>query len=91
MQIHILTLLPYTLIPILGFVAKLLSDRLSRIEQQAESSVSEPQVRQILSDKLEPIQDDIREIKHSLNGLIERSYVQNRPSKHVRTGTSNGE
>jgi hypothetical protein len=77
---------PYLILPLIGILGKLLLDRLSRIETKAEDSISESQARQLLVDKIEPLQDDIKEIKVSLNGLIERTYVHNRPPKYIQTG-----
>ncbi len=45
--------------------------RIDDLEIQATKFLSENQVRQILSDKLDPMKEDIQEIKQTTNKLLD--------------------
>ncbi len=46
--------------------------RLDTLEKQIQNKVSSSDVRQLLSDKLDPVHEDLSEIKQQLNQIINR-------------------
>lgn len=46
--------------------------RIDNLEQKSMNHVTEQQTRQILNDKLEPLKEDLIEIKEQLNKLFDR-------------------
>lgn len=50
---------------------KTMINRLDTLEFRMQETITEPEVRIILDDKLDPIHEDLKEIKHSLNQLYE--------------------
>lgn len=71
--------LPYILVfvvtGVLGFAVNSVLHRINRVEVKTDLSITENSVRQILSDKLEPIQDDISIIKSDIKQLIETKAI----------------
>jgi hypothetical protein len=67
--------LVYIAIPILiglgRFLMQSLLNRLSILEHQIDIKVDEPRVRQLLSDKIDPLQEDIAELKVRLDKIID--------------------
>jgi hypothetical protein len=47
------------------------SARIEKLEQQMRHYVSEEEVRNILNDNLNPLRDDIRDIKSKIDRLLE--------------------
>ncbi len=71
MDISLSQILYWVALPLLAWVFKaLVINRIEQIEQKVESMVNETQVRQIISDKIDPIQVDVREIKNDLRSLF---------------------
>lgn len=49
--------------------------RLNLLENKMKDVIAEPQVRQLISDKLDPIREDLKEIKAQLEKIYDR-YVE---------------
>lgn len=68
-------LITYVAIPVIGsliaFVGRSIMIRLDVLEDQMQTKVNEQTVRTILSDKMDPLKEDIHEIKETLNKFIE--------------------
>ena len=45
-------------------------DRIEEIEKLVATKISEPEVRTIMGDKIDPIKEDIKEIKEMLNHIL---------------------
>lgn len=56
---------------LVGYIMKTMINRLDTLEFRMQETITEPEVRIILDDKLDPIHEDLKEIKHSLNQLYE--------------------
>ncbi len=54
--------------------------RLSNLETQIQTKISNLEARQLLSDKLDPVHTDLAEIKQQLNQIINR-LLDNKPTK----------
>lgn len=65
----------YVLVPtvfaVVGFIARNFHVRLSSLETQIVRKLDQSEVRQIVSDKIDPIREDIHEIKEDLTKLID--------------------
>lgn len=59
------------LIGVLAYLAKDLFQRINAVEAATSSSLDETKVRLLLSDKLDPLKEDIKEIKDSVGVLME--------------------
>jgi len=68
---------------IVGFMIKDVYRRLTSLEKSG--SVTEPQVRQIIADKVDPIKEDLSEIKSKLDYLFNLFYSSKIPSKKDNT------
>lgn len=70
-----LYLLVYLGIPVLtsliGYIIKGVLTRLDVLEDKMQHTITEPQVRQIMSDKNDPLKQDIIEIKEMQQKLLE--------------------
>lgn len=64
------------LLSIGAYFMRTIISRIEALENQGKITVSEPQVRQILVDKLDPIKDDLQEIKENIKKLFDL-YVNN--------------
>lgn len=53
-----------------GHAMKSHVDRLDKIEKTLMTKIDEPEVRTILADKIDPMKEDIKEIKEMLNHII---------------------
>lgn len=69
------TVLMYTLIPgCLGlgtYFMKTLLSRLDSLEREMTVRVDEPKVRQILDDKINPLREDIQEIRQQVQKIYD--------------------
>jgi flagellar motor component MotA len=69
-------------IPILAgigaFFVRSIMSRIEKLEQDLNSVVTETQVRQMLSDKLDPVKEDMTEIKDSIKRLFELYFKRGR-------------
>lgn len=78
MDLQLLHILLLVVLPVIsGMVVYIMRNILTRIEELEHKSleiVSETDVRQILADKLDPIHDDLKEIKDSLKQLYNLFY-----------------
>lgn len=54
-----------------AFLVKSLLNRISVLENVVSDKISEPRVRELLSDKVDPIREDIQEIKDQLNKITD--------------------
>lgn len=60
-----------TFLGIFGYLVKDALGRLKRVEKSLEDKVTEQAVRQIVADKLDPIKEDLDEIKARVNQLLD--------------------
>jgi hypothetical protein len=74
-------LLVYALIPtILGMIKYFMkshTDRLDTLEKQMAMKLTELEVRQILSDKLDPLKDSIEDCKDRLDKILDMLLKKN--------------
>lgn len=71
MDITLTQILYWAALPLLAYFFKsLVINRIEQLETKVESMINEPQVRQIIADKLDPIQLDVQEIKNDLKSLF---------------------
>lgn len=71
--------LAYVLVPLIlggaGFVIRSyitrLSDRLDMLERQMIEKISRPEAKELLSDKVEPIRQDIQELKAKVDKIYD--------------------
>lgn len=68
MDFHVpLNILLYVVLPpvlgTLGYIARTLMQRINELETKMVEKVTEAEVRQLISDKTSPIQEDLSEIK----------------------------
>ena len=61
------------LIPIIRSYVGKVETRLSSLEAETRSKMSENQIRQLLMDKLEPMEGDLKEVKDKLDEIM--SYL----------------
>lgn len=65
----------YIIVPIvftlIGFIARNFHMRLSQLEVEMPKKLDQSEVRQIVADKIDPIREDIHEIKEDLGKLID--------------------
>ena len=76
-----LTLLIYIAVPIIAgvvgmFIKSIQSDILV-LQEKIQHMTTEPEVRQLLDDKITPIRDDIHEIKEKLDKIFDL-YIADR-------------
>jgi hypothetical protein len=73
-------ILTYVIIPLVigmgTFIVRSTLNRLDILETKIEQKVSESAVRTIMDDKLDPIREDVKEIKETIKNLYDL-YVQN--------------
>lgn len=67
MSVDLLNLILYVVAPVVmamgTFIFKSILSRLDEVERQMSHSITDPQARQLIQDKLEPLAQDIKEIK----------------------------
>ena len=65
----------YAILPVLitlvSYIVRGIMQRLERLESGLTDKISEQEVRQILTDKLEPVTDDLKEIKDKVDKVID--------------------
>lgn len=65
----------YIILPVLAslmaYLMRSVMARIETLEHQIQSKLNEPAVRMIISDKVDPIREDIHEIKETLNKLLD--------------------
>lgn len=77
MDISLSQLAYYLIIPLIAWVCKVLViNRIEALERKVETMVNETQVRQILCDKIDPVQADVKEIKQDLKQLFTLAISQ---------------
>ncbi len=67
-------LLPYVASAVIGigaFIVKTVFDRLGVLEKAVNAKTDEAAVRQIVADKIDPIHEDLQEVKASLAKVID--------------------
>lgn len=64
-----------------AYVVKSVLLRISELEEKVNDAVTETQVRQLLGDKIDPIKEDLEEIRLSINKLFELYLKQMKPEK----------
>lgn len=60
-----------TVLGVTGYLYKSIINRIDELEEKIEKKVTETVVRQILADKLDPLREDLKEIKDSIRNLFE--------------------
>jgi uncharacterized membrane protein YgaE (UPF0421/DUF939 family) len=60
-----------TVVSIGAFIMKHIFNRLDALESKLDHTVTEQEVRTILSDKLDPMKEDIQEIKQAMIKIYE--------------------
>lgn len=69
-----LDVLYYVIVPIgltvAGYVMKSHLDRIQDLEKRVDTAIDETEVRTIIADKIDPIKEDIQEIKQTLNHIL---------------------
>lgn len=86
MTIDLNTLMMYLGFPLIlslgTYVVRSLLQRIETLEGKMSNTVSEPQVRQLLQDRYDPIMQDIYEIKQMQQKLLDLYLqVQNKENK----------
>ena len=75
-----LSILAYILLPILSsigaYVVRDIINRISVLETKIENKVTDTYVRQIMNDNIQPIREDMDEIKQKLDKLFDLIYSQ---------------
>ena len=65
----------YVIVPIIfaiiGFITRNFHMRLDALEKEMPLKLSQGEVRQLVADKIDPIREDIHEIKEDLTKLID--------------------
>ncbi len=59
------------LVGVLGYLGKSYMNKISKIEEELDTKLSEQQTRQILSDRLDPIKESVEEVKEKLDKLYD--------------------
>jgi len=54
-----------------GFIFSKIEARLTSLENRMLNTITEKETRQILSDKIDPLKEDMKEIKDSINKLMD--------------------
>lgn len=71
MDLTLTNIIYFVALPCLAWgFQKFIINRIEQIEQKVDTMVNEPQVRQIVTDKIDPIQSDIKEIKADIRNLF---------------------
>lgn len=65
----------YVIIPILlslvGYIRRIDVERIAKLEAKVDTTMSDVEVRQLLVDKLEPVTEDLKEIKVKMDKVID--------------------
>lgn len=68
-------ILLYVILPgicgLVSFFIKSILNRITRIESILNTKVDEQEVRQLLADKVEPLREDVQELKVKLDKIID--------------------
>lgn len=56
---------------LLGYLYKDLKQDISMLKQQVQARPQEAQVRQLIDDKLDPLKEDMQEVRISVNKLLD--------------------
>jgi len=75
-DIFLYVLLP-GIISVSGYLIKNLMNRIQDLESQLLTKMSEDRVRLLLQDKIEPIKEDLKDIKDTVNKLYELQIKRN--------------
>lgn len=60
-----------TIIGLLGWLMKNAYERLVELEHRIDDAVSKTEMRQVLQDQIEPIKEDVQELKVKLDKIID--------------------
>lgn len=75
MDIDLLLKLSYILVPIClsaaGYFVRAILKRLDVVEAKLEKTITESEVRQLLADKIEPLREDVLEIKRKIDRIFD--------------------
>jgi uncharacterized protein YoxC len=55
---------------VLGYLMKTHLDRIQELEKRVDLTINEAEIRGIINDKIDPIKEDISEIKATLNHIL---------------------
>ena len=85
MLIDLETIVIYAFLPSVitmgSFIVRSFVKRLDELEDKMQRSTTEPQVRQLINDRYDPLAQDIREIKEKLDKLFDMQLQQLRDMK----------
>ncbi len=74
-MIDLISLIPSTImtcvIGVIGYTYKRGLDRIDTIEEKLSKRITEANVRKLLEDKIEPVREDLQEIKASIAKLTD--------------------
>ena len=77
-------LFPYIVAPLIlamgSFLFNSIWKRLDALEARVQTAMTEAAVRQVINDKIDPLREDIIEIKQKLNQLLD-SYLKDHKSQ----------
>jgi len=60
-----------TLLAIGGYMVQTVTSRLGKLEEDMSKKVSQEDVRQLVADKIDPIREDIHEVKTKLDKVMD--------------------
>lgn len=72
-----------------AFICKSIISRVENLEGHMLTKITEPEVRQILSDRLEPINDNIKDIKDKIDRMLDLYIELSKHGSQFRKGTTN--
>jgi uncharacterized protein YoxC len=69
--VNIVTMIALAALTGMGsYIMKTVTSRIDTLEQKMDNTVTEQEVRQLLDDKINPMKDDIKDIKYSIDKLF---------------------
>lgn len=76
MELTLWTFIVYIIIPVISIMVipffRNIFMRIRELETQIQHKVTDTEVRQLLEDKIDPVKQDLQEIKAQLNQIINR-------------------
>lgn len=67
--VYKITPLIVILLGAIGYLIRIQVARIDMLEQRMTQKVEEPQVRQILADKIDPLKEDIQQVNNKLDSI----------------------
>ena len=78
----VLPLVSLLLIPVVKTYFSRIDMRISNLEQQIKQNMTESEVRQLVTDKLDPLKEDLQEIKASIRDLSKLFILKNKGNRN---------